>query len=298
MPSRTKSTPLRAKIQRHARHHARMAAVPHKGNQYKPHVIRRHGLAIVCMVVFALFALHMGTIRNVLGTEAQVTNAGLLEQTNSEREKVGAPPLQMNKRLSDAAYLKAKDMLAQQYWSHNSPTGVQPWRWLADAGYNYSYAGENLARNFETSDAVVRAWMASPSHRENVLKTQYTDVGFATVDGTMNGHPISLVVAMYGAPALAGMGAVQGANFSAPVEHANVATRMGRWLQSASPALLTSMVLLAGAAFIALLTYAYRNHLPKYMQNTWNRHQGLVKAVGLLVSMIVVIVLYGTDGQL
>lgn len=256
-------------------------------------------MVVAAAVLITQLIAHLNYFRTVLGDQAQVTVAELLDDTNAERAKANLQPLTLDARLNDAAYLKARDMLDKQYWSHTSPTGVQPWKWLGDAGYNYSYAGENLARNFSTSQAVVSAWMASPSHRDNVLKRQYQDVGFATVEGTMNGRPISLVVAMYGTPPAAGIGAVQGINFAAPASaQLSIASRIGIGLQSVSPAALSSLVLLLLAAVVALIAQLYHRHIPKYLQNTWNRHHGLVKAVGLSSFVVVILALYSTYGQL
>jgi hypothetical protein len=69
------------------------------------------------------------------------------------------------------------------------------------AGYQYEYAGENLAKNFLFSDGVVTAWMNSPTHRDNILKREYTEVGYAIVNGTLNGEQTTLVVQMFGKPA-------------------------------------------------------------------------------------------------
>jgi uncharacterized protein YkwD len=300
MSKRTTQTPLHHKVRRTAKRHVKMAVVPHKANQYKPHLIRRHGLIVILVaVLLAQLIGHLAYFRNILGTENHVSVVELLNSTNAERQKQGIEPLKLDTRLSDAAYMKAKDMLANQYWSHDSPSGVQPWKWLADADYNYSYAGENLARNFSTSQSVVSAWMASPSHRENVLKSQYQDVGFATVDGVMNGRPVSLVVAMYGTPATSGVGAVKGANFTAPTAaNLNLVSRVGIGLQSISPAILASVVLMLLAVIVALASQLYHRHIPKYLQSTWNRHHGTLKALGLSSLVVVVVTLYSTNGQL
>lgn len=288
------------RMHRHAKRHLKMALVPHRHNQYKPHLIRRQGLLIVVVAVLAVQLIaHLNYFHSVLGDQAPITVAELLDDTNAERTRAGLTPLSLDTRLNDAAYRKAHDMLDKQYWSHTSPLGVQPWKWLADTGYNYSYAGENLARNFSTSQAVVSAWMASPSHRDNVLKSQYRDVGFATVEGTMNGRPISLVVAMYGAPPTGGIGAVQGANFVAPAAaQLNLASRIGIGLQSVSPAVLSSIVLLLLATIVALVAQLYHRHIPKYLQSAWNRHHGLAKALGLSSFVVVIMALYSTYGQL
>ena len=43
--------------------------------------------------------------------------------------------------------------------------------------YNYTSYGENIARNFKTPQETVTAWMASPKHRDNILKASYTHIG-------------------------------------------------------------------------------------------------------------------------
>jgi hypothetical protein len=89
-------------------------------------------------------------------------------------------------------------MFAENYWAHVSPSGLQPWHWFNQAGYPYTYAGENLAKDFDTSAGVMQGWMNSPGHKANVLNTNYTDVGFAVQNGTLVGGDTTLVVAHYG----------------------------------------------------------------------------------------------------
>lgn len=300
MATKNKQTALHAKIRRSTTKHAKLALVPHKANQYKPHLIRRYGLlAILVAVVAAQFVSGLGVFRGVLGDEASVSVPTLLAGTNREREKASLAPLTLDTRLSDAAYLKAKDMLAKQYWAHTSPDGTQPWQWFAETNYNYSYAGENLARNFTSSQTVVNAWMSSPAHRDNIMKSEYKDVGFATVDGTMNGRPVSLVVALYGAPAQNSAVAVKGAeNFAASMGQIGILARVGIALQQMSPAVLGSVVLLILAAGVAVVAHAYRRYIPKYLQSTWQHHHGLAKALGLSCLVVVMIALYGTNVQL
>jgi hypothetical protein len=91
-------------------------------------------------------------------------------------------------------------MFAKNYWSHFAPDGASPWDFINGSGYRYEYAGENLAKNFLFSQGVVDAWMNSPTHRENILKKNYTEVGYAIVNGVMNGEETTLVVQMFGTP--------------------------------------------------------------------------------------------------
>jgi len=118
--------------------------------------------------------------------------------TNIERTYRGLNPLKENKLLSEAARLKAGDMYAFNYWAHISPSGRTPWAFFNDVGYKYQYAGENLARDFKDPDSVVRAWMNSPSHKENVVNSKYQEIGVAVVDGTLQGVETTLVVQLFG----------------------------------------------------------------------------------------------------
>jgi hypothetical protein len=91
-------------------------------------------------------------------------------------------------------------MFKNNYWAHVSPTGTEPWDFILAEDYDYSYAGENLAKNFNSSKEVVTAWYNSPSHKENLLNKNYTEMGFAVVNGTLDGYKTTLVVQMFGKP--------------------------------------------------------------------------------------------------
>jgi hypothetical protein len=108
-------------------------------------------------------------------------------------------------------------MFAKNYWAHNSPTGATPWDFIIGSGYHYTVAGENLAKNFSDSNAVVNAWMASPTHRANMIKPSYREVGFAVVNGTLNGEETTLVVQMFGAQASAPVAAASPTQAPKPV---------------------------------------------------------------------------------
>lgn len=132
------------------------------------------------------------------GCNDQTKSADIITLTNTERVKAGLPPLTENRLLNQAAQVKAQDMVTVHYWSHDSPTGVEPWAWFRQVGYSYVYAGENLAKDYLDSNSVVRGWMNSPGHRANILKTQYTEIGTAVVCGVTTGPESTLVVSEYG----------------------------------------------------------------------------------------------------
>ena len=294
-----KKTPLKTKV----RKHLKSALVPHKGNHYRPHLVRLHGITTV-LVLAVLMQLAYGFISDgrveVLGRVSSISASDLLKATNTARAQSSLPNLKVNDELTSAAFSKAKDMFANNYWAHTSPTGVTPWKWLGDAGYNYDVAGENLAKNYPTSQATVDAWMASPTHRTNILNTKYQDIGFAVVDGTLDGRPTTLVVAYYGAPATA---AVEGAKdttpavvYAAPVEQGvgNPLTYFGTALQSLTPATLGTLALLTLVGAVAIAAQHYRKKLPVAWRRSWRLHHGMYTLVGVIGLGLVIV--FATGG--
>ena len=131
---------------------------------------------------------------------AAVISAVLVDLANADRQDSGAGTLAVNDKLTAAAQAKANDMATKGYFSHNGPDGREPWIWIQKAGYDYQYAGENLAIQFSDSIAVERAWLASPSHRANLLNEQFSEIGIATAYGTYQGQSTTFVVQMFGTP--------------------------------------------------------------------------------------------------
>lgn len=192
---------------------------PRSSNNHRSKVLHHDALLLVVAFLFASFVFIQGMHREypaVLGDAASVSIDDLLKFTNMQRQINGLAPLKMNDELSHAAELKAHDMFAKDYWAHVSPDGTTPWVFIKDSGYSYLYAGENLARGYDTSAAVVDAWMHSPSHRDNLLSPHYTDIGFAVQSGTLVGYNTILVVQEFGSPYSAGETAVSGQTASPP----------------------------------------------------------------------------------
>src|SRR5450830_1198614 len=150
--------------------------IPQHTNNHRAKALHVDAL-LVYVLMFALFNLGIRAAHkvapSVLGYATDINVQQLLAGTNAKRQEAGLGPLTFNSTLSVAAANKAADMFAKNYWAHNSPTGSTPWDFITGAGYHYTVAGENLAKNFSNSQGVVDAWMASPSHRANVLKAGY-----------------------------------------------------------------------------------------------------------------------------
>ncbi|MFW6210279.1 MAG: CAP domain-containing protein, partial [Patescibacteria group bacterium] len=127
--------------------------------------------------------------------------ATVVDLTNQERATNAAPPLRRSALLDQAAAQKAEHMVREGYFAHFSPDGVSPWHWFGEVGYRYAHAGENLAVHFTDSSAMVDAWMQSPTHRENIVNAQYTEIGIGTATGTFEGYRTVFVVQLFATPA-------------------------------------------------------------------------------------------------
>lgn len=171
--------------------------LPHHTNNHRAKIIHNQSIVLVVLLLVGASFLFNTTKRNypqVLGISADISNQELLLLTNTKRAEAGLPPLQLNDQLTNAAQGKAQDMFTKQYWAHFAPDGTSPWDFIHGAGYNYVYAGENLARGFTTAQDTINAWMASPDHRANMLSSHYTDVGFAVGVGPLPGDAQTVLV--------------------------------------------------------------------------------------------------------
>jgi hypothetical protein len=177
--------------------------IPRASNKHRSKLLHHDALVLAVAFLFAGFIFIQGMHHEypaVLGDSASVTVDDLLKYTNLQRQVNGLPPLKLNNDLTQAADMKGKDMFAKDYWAHVSPDGTTPWVFIKKSGYNYLYAGENLARGYDTSASVVDAWMHSPEHRDNLLSPHYTDIGFSVQTGTLVGYNTVLVVQEFGSP--------------------------------------------------------------------------------------------------
>lgn len=184
---------------------------PHESNNHRARLLHPVfvGLSLLSFLLSQIMMPFLPRVAPVvLGYASDIPPEKIVELTNQKRVEAGAPPLDLDPQLTQAALAKAADMFAHDYWAHVSPQGREPWAFVVESGYRYRYAGENLARDFSNPREVVEAWMASPSHKENLLSSRYQDIGVAVVDGELNDVETTLVVQLFGtkfsgAPALA-----------------------------------------------------------------------------------------------
>ena len=175
--------------------------IPLRQNDFRPHAFRHRMLALYSFILLSSQVL-LG-IAYVSGPSLASENLKTMRQniftlTNQERIKAKINILSQNSLLNDAAQFKLDDMFKNNYWDHVSPEGNQAWDFINLTTYKYSYAGENLARGFIDSNSTVVAWMASPSHKKNILNTKFRDTGIAVGQGEIDGKATVLVVQIFG----------------------------------------------------------------------------------------------------
>jgi hypothetical protein len=171
---------------------------------FSPRFLKNHVYLATSALVVCLFVAAGSVDRIVkeMGSPyvASVIAAVLVNLANEDRAELALPELTTDPLLTAAAQAKADDMAEKGYFSHTTPEGYDSWHWFKEVGYDYQYAGENLAMNFSDSAEVQRAWMASPTHRDNIVNPRYTEIGIAVAMGTYQGRPTVFAVQMFGMP--------------------------------------------------------------------------------------------------
>lgn len=177
--------------------------IPQEKNNYRAQILKTGFLLF--LVGFYLINQEIikfvGVVKpGVLGYSSEITAQKVLNQTNLQRQNNGLPALKYSSVLSKSATDKANDMFAHNYWAHTSPTGTTPWDFFKEAGYQYTVAGENLARDFYDTESLMEGWMNSPTHKANIINSKYQEIGIGVVNGTLGGIKTTLVVQHFGLP--------------------------------------------------------------------------------------------------
>ena len=177
----------------------KMLFVPFQDNNYCPVFLQSNILLYCVVLLFLLRVITLGFFlpwpQNIFF--ADITKTDLVKLLNQSRQNAGLNILVENDTLNRGALLKAQDMVDKGYFSHQSPKGLTPWFWFGQAGYEYKYAGENLAIGFVNSNEVFEAWLNSPSHKANVLNGNYQEVGTAILSG-FGGNNTTVIVQFFG----------------------------------------------------------------------------------------------------
>lgn len=180
---------------------------PHTSNNFRSKLLHNSGLMalIAVLILFnSVSRLVQISTLHILGFTSSITIEEVVAQTNERRAAEGLPALKISQKLSLAASAKAADMFSDNYWAHVSPDGTTPWSFIIAQDYSYQHAGENLAKDFSNTPSMMNAWMASPTHKANIVSDKYSDIGVAVVQGNLQGQDTVLVVQMFGSPSSGG----------------------------------------------------------------------------------------------
>ena len=107
--------------------------------------------------------------------DAKAFGAEVIRFINLERSKQGLNPLTEMQTLTDMANVRAKE--SSDFFSHTRPDGNGVFTIFYDRNLTYNAAGENLSCGFSSPAKLVEAWMASESHRANILSDKFIYAG-------------------------------------------------------------------------------------------------------------------------
>lgn len=116
----------------------------------------------------------------------------ILERINAIRNENGLPALTLDSLITATAQTKARDMVENNYFSHNSPTYGSPFLMMKNAGITYKAAGENIAGNNNLDDAI-NSFINSPEHSQNILSNAYNYIGIGLEKSDTYGYVIVLM---------------------------------------------------------------------------------------------------------
>jgi len=174
--------------------------VPQKENNFLPKALKSKYLFLYSASLLAVKIALISLVLILPATDffSSITANRLVSLINQERQSRNLPALALNDSLNSVAGLKVNDMATQGYFEHTSPTGITPWFWFKQIGYNYVFAGENLAMGFTETDDVFTAWMNSPTHRANILNPNFREMGLAVGTGNIQNRQETLAALEFG----------------------------------------------------------------------------------------------------
>lgn len=98
----------------------------------------------------------------------------ILDLVNAERANAGLFSLSLSSTLMEGAAIRANEIT--NYFSHTRPDGTSCFTVIEDT-YPSPYNGENIAAGYPTAQDVMNGWMNSTGHRENILRSSYSELG-------------------------------------------------------------------------------------------------------------------------
>lgn len=125
----------------------------------------------------------------------------IVRETNQQRIVLGLTPLSSNPVLAEVSKNKVRDMFEHNYFEHISPEGTSVGEIAEQFDYHYAVIGENLALgNYAGAKDIVKAWMESPGHKENIVSPHYTEIGVYAEEGVYRGQNVWIAVQTFARP--------------------------------------------------------------------------------------------------
>lgn len=98
------------------------------------------------------------------------------------------PPVRLSPTLAGAAQGHAADMAMHDYFEHQDLAGHSPADRVRATGYREKLVGENIAYGPRSAEEVVRGWLDSPGHCENIMDPRFAEMGIANAPGRVSRH--------------------------------------------------------------------------------------------------------------
>lgn len=180
--------------------------LPYAGNSYKPFLLHTKRAVFYSAFFLILKGIAVGFV-GLLPLQAFMMPDVLAQERDKilalvrqvRQEQIGGE-LAASEKLSDSAQSKAGDMVNYQYFSHVGPESHDLVYWLKKVDYQYRFAGENLAMGFNDAGSVVRAWVKSPLHYQNIIDKDFSETGLGVDSGEYQGRQVIFIANHFGAP--------------------------------------------------------------------------------------------------
>ena len=169
--------------------------IPNASNTYSPYLLRQK-ILIIYLIILLIFNFVLGD-KFFIKAKASVDFTTLYQLHNEQRKKYGLKELDISIDLNNSANNKAAAMLQTNCWSHFCPNGKSPWDYFDEVGYNYIYAGENLAEGFDDNEDVMNAWINSTTHRDNILNSHFEEIGMGFAYGNFQGIENNTIIVVH-----------------------------------------------------------------------------------------------------
>lgn len=165
---------------------AKCASIQTTGEQMNYAIPALAALALTLAACDSAAPVRLGPDGKPLPTVHRITPAEhnkipyeMLDSINELRAAAGAPPVELNSRLTAAAATHSRDMHVQNRPWHFGSDGSSPLDRVQRTGYQGTLLGENISESFETDLETLAAWMAEKDTRDVILDPRARNIGLS-----------------------------------------------------------------------------------------------------------------------